>query len=468
MNRHHIGVIAAAMLVSGCATVPERAIDVSAVNELTQREPVVMRKTANEQAEARRAAESLLQAPLSREDAVRLAIRLSPAFQSMLAESAAQTAAATQSARLSNPIFTFERLARREDGAIDLDIGRMLSVALLEWIYLPSRVASANAATSQIAIRQAGSVVDLATNVQQAWVRAVAAEQSLHYFEQVMDAAEASAELAKRMYQVGNFSRLQRAQQQAFYAEAALQLTKAKQHAVATREALVRTLGLDADLAGKLVLPPRLPDLPKSILDEPRAAQMAVDQRLDIQIGRAEIARIGAKAGYEKASSFVNAFHLAAVRNSATGKTPQRGYELELAIPVFDWGDARRAQAQAEYVAATQRLAQTLVDAESNVRESYAAYRAAHTLATHYRDEIVPLRKVIADETLLKYNGMLTSVFELLSVTHTQIGSVILAIDAERDFWLAEAALNANLIGRPVGSVRMEAIPTNAASAAAH
>jgi outer membrane protein TolC len=270
------------------------------------------------------------------------------------------------------------------------------------------------------------------------------------------------------MYQVGNFSRLQRAQEQAFYADAALQLTRAKQTALATREALVRKLGLDSELAAMLKLPDRLPDLPKTVEAAPTISQAAVDQRLDVQMGKAELEMIGARAGFSKASSYINAFHLAAVRNSATGKTPQRGYELELPIPIFDWGDAHRARSAAEYTAASQRLAQTLIDAESIVREQYAGYRAAHDLATHYREEIVPLRKVIADETLLKYNGMLASVFDLLTVTRAQIGSVILAIDAERDFWLADAALQATLLGKPMASVGMNATMPAASGAAGH
>ena len=68
----------------------------------------------------------------------------------------------------------------------------------------------------------------------------------------------------------------------------------------------------------------------------------------------------------------------------------------------------------------------------------------------HYRDEVVPLRKTISDENLLRYNGMLIGVFELLADTRQQIGSVMAAIDAQQQFWLSESALAATLTGRPV------------------
>jgi outer membrane protein TolC len=83
------------------------------------------------------------------------------------------------------------------------------------------------------------------------------------------------------------------------------------------------------------------------------------------------------------------------------------------------------------------------VRARSEVREAYAAYRTAYDIARHYRDEVVPLRKQISDEVLLRYNGMLASVFELLADSREQLASVNAAIDTQRDFWIAETQLQA-------------------------
>jgi outer membrane protein TolC len=108
------------------------------------------------------------------------------------------------------------------------------------------------------------------------------------------------------------------------------------------------------------------------------------------------------------------------------------------------------------------------VDARSQLREAYHAYRSSHDIARHYRDEIVPLRKHIAEENLYRYNGMLIGVFELLADARTQIHSVIGAIQAQRDFWLADAALQAALIGQPVAIGVAPATVTVAADAGGH
>ncbi len=105
--------------------------------------------------------------------------------------------------------------------------------------------------------------MDHVTRVRQAWVRAVAAQQMLQYAKQVYDSAEAGAELAKRMQSVGNFNRIARAREQAFYADAATQLSTAQHQATASREELVRLLGLNERQAQALQLPNGCPDLPR-------------------------------------------------------------------------------------------------------------------------------------------------------------------------------------------------------------
>lgn len=94
------------------------------------------------------------------------------------------------------------------------------------------------------------------------------------------------------------------------------------------------------------------------------------------------------------------------------------------------------------------RTAEVAVNARSEVRESYSAYRTAYDLARHYRDEVVPLRKRISDENLLRYNGMLIGVFGLLADSRDQVASVTGYIEALRDYWIADTNLQTALTGR--------------------
>ena len=268
-------------------------------------------------------------------------------------------------------------------------------------------------------------------------------------------------ELARRMAQAGNFSRLAQAREQVFYADAAALQARARQSATASREQLGRLLGVRGDRAA-FRLPERLPDLPKAADERADIEQLAMQQRLDLQAIRLQLEGVGRSLGLTRTTRFVNALELgpARVLEGARDEPYKRGYEIAFEIPLFDFGAARVARAEALYMQAVDRAAEAAVNARSEVRASYQAYRTAHDLARHHRDEIVPLRQRISEESVLRYNGMLASVFELLADARAQIAGVTGAIDALRDFWIAQSDLEMALVGRPGG-------PGVAASAAA-
>lgn len=87
--------------------------------------------------------------------------------------------------------------------------------------------------------------------------------------------------------------------------------------------------------------------------------------------------------------------------------------------------------------------------AQSEVREAYQTYQTHYEIARQYRDEILPLQKRISQENQLRYNGMFIGVFDLLADAREQISSVNSAIEALRDFWMAQADLDMALMSHP-------------------
>ena len=77
----------------------------------------------------------------------------------------------------------------------------------------------------------------------------------------------------------------------------------------------------------------------------------------------------------------------------------------------------------------------------------------------------MPLSKRISDENLLRYNGMLLGVFELLADAREQVTSVTGYVEALRDHWIAESRLQSALTGRSPGM--SVAMPRPSAEAAA-
>jgi outer membrane protein TolC len=172
-------------------------------------------------------------------------------------------------------------------------------------------------------------------------------------------------------------------------------------------------------------------------------------QRLDVQSARLHAESTAKHLGLSKVTRFINVLEVGYEYNTSNELPKQTGWEVAVEIPLFDFGTARIARAEAVYMQWVHRAAKVAVDARSEVREAYDRYRSAYDIARHYRDDIVPAAKRISDENLLRYNGMLIGVFDLLADARAQIGAVASSIDALRDFWLARADLDMALIGKP-------------------
>ena len=386
----------------------------------------------------------LLAKPLSADDAVQIALLNNRGLQADFEDLGITEAEVVQAGRLPNPGISFGRSSRGDER----EIGRGLHVNLARLIALPLIGNREARRFEQTQGRVATAVLALAADTRKAYFNALAGEESVRYMRQVKQAAEASAELARRMAQIGNFNKLQRAREQSFYANAALRLAQAEQTQRSSRERLVRLLGVWGPQT-QFALPERLPDLPPSPLDLPDIEQVALAQRLDVQGAKLAAEQTARSLGLTRTTRFINVLDLGVLRNSSNEAPTQRGWEISFELPLFDGGGARVARAEAVYLQTLHRAAETAINARSEVREAYAGYRSAYDIARYHRDEIVPLGQRIAEENVLRYNGMLIGVFELLADARTQIASVNAAIEALRDFWVAQADLDMALIGKP-------------------
>ncbi len=458
---------ASLLLLAGCASfTPDGGFD--AVRELTRERTGVApayQRAAAASGEVTARVDELLAQPLSPEGAVELALLRHRGLQATFAELGIAESERVRAGRLRNPSLRFGRLS----GGGEVEIERAVVFDVLALLTLPVTQPLERARFEQMQMQAAYEAVGVAAAARRAWFEAVAAQQLLAYHEQVQDAADAASELARRMQQAGNFSALARLREQAFQADATAQLTRARHEAVAARERLVRALGLDEP--GRLQLPARLPDLPEAPAEPRDAEQAAMTHRLDVQMARRSAQATADALGLTRATRFVNVLHAGYQNASHSGEPRRNGYEVELELPLFDFGSARSARAEAVYLQALHRAAQVATDARSEVREAHSAYRTAWALARHYRDEVVPLRQRISEENLLRYNGMLASVFELLADARQQVASVSAAVEALRDHWLAHTRLQTALTGRspapvsPISPSARAAAPASPADA---
>ena len=384
-----IGVaLATVVMLGGCATFsPDGGMaDVQKLAQERVGAPVPALNTTGDLEATRAATRSLLQAPLTADSAVEVALLNNQGLKAQLGELGLAEADLVQAGRLRNPVFAYSN--KRNSDVTTIDRTVMVNVAAL--VFMPLALDIERRRFEQAKVMAAANIVATAAATRSAFYRAVAAQEMLTYFTRVKVSAEASSELARRMAQVGNFNRLTQLREQAFYADATAQLARAQRNAVSQREQLARMLGLPS--GATFVLPERLPALPAAPFDSGDVEQTAMDRRLDVQVAKLDAESTARSLGLIKATRFMNVLDVGYTNESETGDRRKNGYEIELELPIFDWGTARVARAEILYRQAMARTAQLALNAQSEVRDAYNAYRTNFDLAKHYtrRDRAAP------------------------------------------------------------------------------
>ncbi|MEP6972227.1 MAG: TolC family protein [Betaproteobacteria bacterium] len=465
-SRHlRIALVAVAVVVlGGCASLSPDA-GMSDVQALVAGKtgPVEARLSTGDKAKAAPAVVAeLLKELVTSESAVRIALLNNPGMQGSLATLGVSDALRVQAGSLPNPHFAIGRFRMGDE----VEIERIFSFNLIGLLSLPWKAQWQNQQHELAKLQAAQDVIRLAADTRKAWIMAVAAQQSAKYMKDVKEAAEAGGELARRMARVGNWSKLRQAREQLTLNDATAQLARSQQAAFAAREKLNRLMGLwGAQTNYRLA--ERLPDLPEDVAQIADVEAQALRERLDERAAVAESSYVAGQLGFVKVTGYLDGLTLSATRtsvfdNAAQTKESKRGVELELPLPIFDWGGARNARSKAMYMQSAARVQAVAINARSEAREAYFGYRTAYDLARHYRDEVVPLRKFIGDEMVLRYNGMLASAWDLLADSRAQVMAVNSTIEAQRDFWLADADLQTALTGTSPGA--LSGAPSSAAT----
>lgn len=404
-------------------------------------------RTQDEAATARATVNQLAKRVLTADAAVQIALLNNRSLQAAYNELGIAEAVRVQASLPPNPTLSVGRLS----GPVEIEIEKRIVANILALLTLPARAEIAGERFRQAQLRASEETLRIAQETRRTFYRAVAARELASFLGQSQSAAESATQIARRLGESGAINKLDQAREQVFYAEITAQLAMARQRASSERERLTRLMGfwgadIDFKLPGTL---PRLPRRPRSL---PAIEAEAVARRVDLQIARIELGVVSRNLGLTQATRFINLLEVSGTAQTKiereTGERQRNsGFELELQIPVFDGGEGRMRQASESYLQAVNRLIDRAVVVRSEARDAYRTYRSTYDVAAHYRREVLPLRKIISDETLLRYNAMQIDVFSLLTEARQRIAATIAAIEAQRDFWLAKTNLLSAIVG---------------------
>lgn len=393
-----------------------------------------------------RAVDELLARPLDVTSAVQIALLRNPHLRATLEDLSIAQADLVEAGLMSNPVFSIGRTAWEQEHISPNLVGNV-EASFLDVITIPMKKRVASAQLEGTKADVADQILVLAGEVRSAYFEAQAQAQIAAVRQLVREAAEASAELARRQYDAGTFSDLALNTELALASQAKLDALRSAGHAAGAREELSRHLGLWGTRT-RWTLPPRLPEIPDAELDTSRLEARAVAQRLDLVAARRQLQAMSAALSLAKTTRWTGVVQV----NVEAGRLRKTGHisfgpSVGIEIPLFNQRQAAVARLEAKVRQARADLEAVAIDVRAEVRSAIARLQTSRAAAHEYGTQLVPVRERIVQFSQQRYDAMLLGPYQLLQAKQSEFDSYREAIEAQRDYWKAHSDLE-----RAVGS----------------
>ena len=419
---------ALALALSGCASVaPQRAAaDLDRALGGRTDAPVVWRLDAAAEARADAAVDSLLALPLTPDRAAAVALLSDRRLQAELEDLAVAQAARVQAGLVPNPVVGAGALFPLE-GDESPELRFSAGFPLLDALLVPGRRRVAARAYRAAEARAAKAVLRTAADARTAALDAQLAAARHALAERIAENTGAAYTAARLLREAGNVTGPRVLAEQAAYEGVRLDALRARASADLARERLAGRLGLvGARAALRLADLAPLGEAPAVPAD---VEARAVEASLALAAARADVEAAAARLGVAVPESVVPDAELGGEVERREGEW-EAGPEVELVVPLFDAGQARRAALRAGLRRALATEAATAAEVRAAARQAAVRLRAAHAQAEHLRSTVLPLRAELTAETLRQLNAMQVGVFELLTVQRGEAEAARALLDA--------------------------------------
>lgn len=429
-----------AALLAACVSISEDTSFRTVQHLAEPRVEARVHLSGDTEADAQAAAEvrRLLDEPLTADAAVQVALLANPALQARLQRLAIARADLVEAATLRNPSLSGS--VKAPGAPVNLELG--LVQDLLDSFVRPSRVALARTQLEGTELSVAAEVVAFTAEVRSAWVTALGAQQVAALRRLVVEAAEASADLARRLQEAGNTSDLQLVTELASYEEARIAWARAESERRAAREALASHLGL-WDPSTEWTLPDGLPEVPREERDLGGLEEIAIERRLDLAAAQKGAEALAQALGLTRDWRFLGLVDLGVSTERDSGESWTVGPELSLELPLFDREQGALARLAAELRRADHEVVALAIDVRTGVRVARDRLIDQQRLVRHLREVVIPLREAAVTHTQAEYDFMLVGAFELIAARKAEYDAYQEYVEAVRDYWLARTDLEA-------------------------
>jgi len=404
------------------------------------------RKDAAADDQVARHIHALVHRPLTTDSAVQVALLNNRELQAMFEEIGIANANLIEAGLLKNPTFAVSaRFPDRPPSATNVEMS--IAEDFFDVLLIPLRKKVAASELARTKLRVGDEILKLAVEVKTAFYEMQAQQELLERLHAINETEGAALELSIRQHEAGNIPDLDLANQQATYSQTKLEASQIATAIASSRERLNRLMGLWGDDTDWKIVDELAP-VPARDFSLRGLESIAMNQRLDLAAAKTEVIALVRSLGLTKTYRYVGAIEFGVDSERETDRQRVTGPTLKLELPIFNRGQGRIARLEAQLRQAERRVEADAIAIRADVREARDRLVAKRDLAIYYRDNLLPERHRILELTLVGYNSMLKSPYDLLLAKQNELSAEKGFIDAWRDYWIARADLERAVGGR--------------------
>ena len=424
---------------------------------------------------------------ISLADAIKLALSNNPQIKIYLASLGLGAADLVAASQIHNPVLSLTRLGVQNQSGSHAGervandfVGLSLVASLTDALTWRARKRLAEADFAVFKQQVSGAVLTTITEVQQVYIRYVAAQLQAELADQRWRAANISERVAQRYFDAGNITESAMVQAAAGAAEAHI----AKFEAAAERKRqhflMALSLGLSAGTSAGVEMsesyngsgigdaltrdsesefkaagtgakpwsvPAVLAVLPEQEMAVHHYVNLAQTGRLDLMAAQAELKAAADRSGFAEATALITELNLGFVKEREVDGGRMVGGELEWELPLFTQRQGSRLRQRTQMLLAAVRYAGLVNAVNNEVRANHFQLLTSRARVLAYQDALIPARRAATQQALLSQNYMLLGVFDLIDVKQQEYASYQVYFDALRDYWLARIEMERS-VGR--------------------
>lgn len=379
--------------------------------------------------------------------AQQLAMRHSKRVAGIFADLGIHQAESVQHQLLENPGLELSLIRPADGGRWQMEFS--ISLGLLDWLSRQQRVTLADTESARWQAQAWQLLNDELMHVRGLWLQAVAAQQKLGIYRELLESASVSEDFAVLLFEAGNISELELLSHQSIADQRQAQLIQAELEAIKSLNTLQLSLGLEGTTT--ISVPGQLPAIAQSDAD---AASLNPDQLMQLaranqpalQLSKFELQQTGDALALALRRTALREAGLELVTERESDGERQHGFSLSMSAPLFDNGDTELSVMQGQIQ--RQHLQQHQIESETSagIRDSLQEIRSSlQQLDLLASDELPRFRRMMS-LGVEEYNFMLRGTFELLTVADLMLDARLRQVDGAQQYWTAYSNLE-NLIG---------------------